>query len=64
MGVKFARPDTAAAPFSVVQVADYSPSYSGNFIASLRAAAAQHAVRIFTDRSLLVLAEPQTWVSA
>jgi glycosyltransferase involved in cell wall biosynthesis len=32
----------AAAPFSIVQVADYSPNYSGNFIASLRTAAAEY----------------------
>jgi glycosyltransferase involved in cell wall biosynthesis len=39
--------DTIAAPFSIVQVADYSPNYSGNFIVSLRTAAAEYRKRGF-----------------
>jgi glycosyltransferase involved in cell wall biosynthesis len=35
----------AAAPFSIVQVADYSPNYSGNFVVSLRTAAAEYRTR-------------------
>ena len=38
---------TMAAPSSIVQVADYAPNYSGNFIVSLRTAAAEYSKRGF-----------------
>jgi 1-acyl-sn-glycerol-3-phosphate acyltransferase len=45
--MNFAPRNWATAMSSIVQVADYSPNYSGNFIASLRAAPAQYRNRGF-----------------
>lgn len=57
--------NTAAVAPSIVQVADYSPNYSGNFIASLRAAATEYGKRglkpvwVFPEE-----ARGRTWLEA
>ena len=41
------RPPAAAATKSIIHIADYAPTYSGNFIASLRTAGAESRARGF-----------------
>jgi glycosyltransferase involved in cell wall biosynthesis len=63
--MNFAPRNMTAAMFSIVQVAGYSPNYSGNFIASLRSAATEYGKRglkpvwVFPEE-----ARGRTWVQA